>query len=390
MNLAAVPAGLCLAAFLITPAHAGPGSTAGDSFLIGVGPRPVAFGEAFVGLADDASSIAYNPAGLARLRRTEVQFSHNMLAEDVHQEWAVAAVPGPWSFAAAANLIFVKPFEVFNENDQAVGEISSQDASYHLALARLLGPLSLGVSGKYLTSRLDTHKAHTLAFDAGALLRLTDDAYIGISALNMGGGTLRYIDQENELPRAFKAGASWTMLRRKSLGRALTMIADATVPAYDDPFVAGGFELKLYDALALRGGGRSRRDAGLGYSCGMGLSLTRSEESAFQIDFDYSFVDFGRLGGAHRAGITLRFGQRAPDAAQSVADMLDGSHRAPAPVRARRDRPELWQNEPKPSAPAPAPARPELQPSLKSKPKGPATPPPDESDLLRPLIYVNP
>lgn len=373
------------------PARAGgPATTAGESFLIGVGPRPVAFGEAFVGLADDASAIAYNPAGLARLRRTEVQLSHNMLADDVHQEWAVVAVPGVWSFAAAANLIFVRPFETFDANDQPDGKISAQDASYHLALARLLGPLSLGVSGKYLTSRLDTHKAHSMSADAGALLRVTDDAYIGVSVLNMGGGTLRYIEAENELPRAYKAGLSWTVLKQKSLGRALTLIADGTVPAYDEPFVSGGIELKLYEALFLRGGGRSRRDAGLGYSVGMGLALARSEESPFQIDFDYSFVDFGRLGGAHRAGITLRFGQRAPDSARSVADMLDGTHRPAPAARPRRERPELWHNEPKPSEPAPAPARPELQPSSRPKPKLAPTPPPDESDLLRPLIYVTP
>ena len=61
-------AGLCLAVFLISPAAAvGPASSGAEALLLAVGPRPVALGESFVGLADDASAITYNPAGLARL-----------------------------------------------------------------------------------------------------------------------------------------------------------------------------------------------------------------------------------------------------------------------------------------------------------------------------------
>jgi len=46
--------------------------TATDPSMIGVGARPIGMGKAFVGLADDVSSIFYNPAGLAGLRSWQV------------------------------------------------------------------------------------------------------------------------------------------------------------------------------------------------------------------------------------------------------------------------------------------------------------------------------
>ena len=53
---------------LVIPVQAGVGSSSGADFLrLGGGARPLGLGEAFVGQADDASAIFYNPAGLAQL-----------------------------------------------------------------------------------------------------------------------------------------------------------------------------------------------------------------------------------------------------------------------------------------------------------------------------------
>lgn len=46
--------------------------TASDPSLIGIGARPIGMGKAYVGLADDASSVFLNPAGLAGLKEWQV------------------------------------------------------------------------------------------------------------------------------------------------------------------------------------------------------------------------------------------------------------------------------------------------------------------------------
>ncbi|MGQ9707961.1 MAG: hypothetical protein ACUVUR_03690, partial [bacterium] len=43
----------------------GPSATGFTFMKLGVGARPVAMGQAFTGVADDANALFYNPAGLA-------------------------------------------------------------------------------------------------------------------------------------------------------------------------------------------------------------------------------------------------------------------------------------------------------------------------------------
>ncbi|MBU1949760.1 MAG: hypothetical protein KJ970_02350, partial [Candidatus Eisenbacteria bacterium] len=51
--------------------------TIGGQFLkIPMGARPVAMGSAYVSLADDANSVFWNPAGIARLSRTVLSIHH--------------------------------------------------------------------------------------------------------------------------------------------------------------------------------------------------------------------------------------------------------------------------------------------------------------------------
>ena len=44
---------------------------------IGVGGRAAALGEAFIAVANDASALYWNPAGLVQFEENQVMFSHN-------------------------------------------------------------------------------------------------------------------------------------------------------------------------------------------------------------------------------------------------------------------------------------------------------------------------
>ena len=51
--------------------------TSGAQFLeIPVGAKAAALGGAFVGLSDDASSVFWNPSGIAKIKSNAVQFSY--------------------------------------------------------------------------------------------------------------------------------------------------------------------------------------------------------------------------------------------------------------------------------------------------------------------------
>src|SRR5580765_949262 len=62
------------------------GTSSGSFLKIGVGARAVALGESFVAVANDPSTIYWNPAGLASLQRQEIQFSHAGWPADINYE----------------------------------------------------------------------------------------------------------------------------------------------------------------------------------------------------------------------------------------------------------------------------------------------------------------
>ncbi|MBU0567282.1 hypothetical protein KJ693_09645 [bacterium] len=55
-----------------------PGATGASFLKIGVGARALGMGGAFVGLADDASALYWNPAGTSQLNQKELFFAYIM------------------------------------------------------------------------------------------------------------------------------------------------------------------------------------------------------------------------------------------------------------------------------------------------------------------------
>ena len=79
--------------------------TFGGQFLkIGVSARATGMGSAFTGVADDASSVFWNPGGLVNVRGNEVQVSHVVWFADTKLSTAVVAmnprsIPGTFAFS---------------------------------------------------------------------------------------------------------------------------------------------------------------------------------------------------------------------------------------------------------------------------------------------------
>ena len=69
------------------------GTTAANILQVGAGARAVSMGSAFVAVADDITSMYWNPAGIARLSRAEAVFSHTRWIADISYQYAGVAVP---------------------------------------------------------------------------------------------------------------------------------------------------------------------------------------------------------------------------------------------------------------------------------------------------------
>lgn len=305
------------------------GSASADFLSVGVGPRPVAMGEAYAGLADDAYAAIYNPAGLAGLRRQEAAFAYNRHLEGVAQQELHYALPtaGRGTFALSATSLQVSPFTGYDADDQpAADKVSAQDLAVGAHYALSWGPLMLGIGGKFLDSRLADARAQGTAWDAGALYQIKSAVRLGVSAANLGQG-LKFDRESSPLPRVLRFGVSG---RLDLIGKSyLLLAAQAALPNDRTSYPAAGLEFCREDLFALRAGYTGRLDAGSGWSVGGGLKLIHKGRSWYasstyassipDVEIDYAFVPMAALGDTHRIGLVVRFGRDKAADRQSPA-----------------------------------------------------------------------
>jgi len=84
---------------------------------IGVGGRASAMGDAFVAVANDASALYWNPAGLSQFTQNQVMFSHNKWVVDINHDFLglVYHMDATNSFGIALTSLSMKDMPVTTE-----------------------------------------------------------------------------------------------------------------------------------------------------------------------------------------------------------------------------------------------------------------------------------
>lgn len=112
--------------------YAAPGETTANFLKLGIGARALGMGEAFSAVADDASAVYWNPAGLAQLGRQEAVLMHAEHVEEIHLEFLGYAFPlAPMRVVAArATYLSTGKIEAFGASGNPLARLP---ASYDLA-----------------------------------------------------------------------------------------------------------------------------------------------------------------------------------------------------------------------------------------------------------------
>ena len=76
MSLLALVLVLCAGQAGATEIFEKVGTIGGQFLKIGIGARATAMGDAYTAIADDATAVYWNPAGIARVQGNVVSFSH--------------------------------------------------------------------------------------------------------------------------------------------------------------------------------------------------------------------------------------------------------------------------------------------------------------------------
>lgn len=311
--------------------------TTGAQFLkIGVGPRAVAMGEAYTGMADDISAIYWNPAGLASLHQKEAMFQHSFWLASMKFDFASIIFPltGKGTFGIFATFLSTPEDEVRTvTHPEGTGEMfSSTDMALGLSYARnMTEKFSIGVNVKYIRQSIWTMSANGWAVDFGSIFN-TDIKHfrVGLCISNFGTplqmkgrAANMFIDiapdfyghdekvkaelsaEKWELPMRFRLGFAFDPVHNEKMR--LTIAGDGLCPNDNNEYVNAGFECAIRKVVFIRGGfrglGMEEMEGGLAAGGGFNVNLGET----VKLKLDYAFVDYGKLEATHRYAISILF-----------------------------------------------------------------------------------
>lgn len=312
------------------------GTTSAPFLEIEAGARAIGMGGAFVAIANDASAIYWNPAGMTKLKRNEVFLNHTEWLADINYDFASLVMKLDHASAIGVSYTGINmgdmeirtilepegTGELFSVNDMAIG----------LSYARnLTDRFSIGFNGKYIHQTIYHMSASAIAVDIGTLFKTRfHDMTIGMCISNFGNKmTLRgkdalvkhdidilkegnndrinaHLDTDSwSLPLLLRIGIAFDVMNT-SISR-LTVAADAMHPSDNLESVNIGFEFALKEFLFLRGGYTNLLLDDGEESFAMGGGIHYGIRGFASLNFDYAFSDFGILNNVHRFSIGLSF-----------------------------------------------------------------------------------
>jgi hypothetical protein len=289
------------------------GTFDGQFLKIGIGARAAAMGGAFVAVADDASALYWNAAGIARIPgdKSELQFNHAVWPADLKFTQAgyvfhLKRIPG--ALGISVRSLYMDPMveTTAYQPDPTVGTGRTFDAGMMaagLTYARsFTDKFSAGVTFNLLHEGLADLSQQTYAFDLGTLYDVgTMGMRIGMAISNMG-TDVQFIDRKARIPSVFRVGTSATLMQ--STGQKLLGSFEFSHPPDNSERINVGMEYAFHDYLYLRAGDNINYDSE-GVAAGVGFHFPVSV--AGQADFDYAFTDMKDLGAAHRFSLKFLF-----------------------------------------------------------------------------------
>lgn len=284
-------------------AHAGDPGSAGALFLrVGFGARASAMGEAFTAVAEDASSIYWNPGAMAAVLGTNVTLAHNEYFASMRIEQASVTHETSWgTIGFMFTGLYMDEMDRYEDTPSAnpLGTFGAYDVAVSAAYARYIVPnLSAGISVKPVYQRIDELSASGIAFDVG-LYHVAKVRGLKLAAVagNVG-PPMKFDEEEFALPRYVKVGGSYEREIAAIDGRILVTL-DGVFPNDGDVREHIGAEYSYRRVLAIRAGYKANYDV---QSATFGAGFSWHE-----VTVDYAFLPSEELGDNHRVGLGFSF-----------------------------------------------------------------------------------
>ncbi len=286
--------------------HEKAGTTAFPFLRINVGARAVGMGGAFTGLADDASALYYNPAGMTSLEENRFILGYHNYVVDIQSGF----VGGIWKLndnsslgAYASYLNFGEFIEADQQGNQSGETFGGGDILLSVGYARRLSyKVEVGGTVKMIYETLDEYSASGIAVDLAAKYSGDRRRFsAGIMVQNLGTQLSSLGEETYDLPLTFRGGISY-----KPVGLALILASDVIMPLDSRMDIAAGLEYYELKPFYIRAGWNSfgtnfrtadSKDNWAGLSVGVGFDVN-------QFNIGYAFQAGAELGDMHRITFT--------------------------------------------------------------------------------------
>jgi len=312
------------------------GTTAAAFLNIGIGSRANAMGGAFTAVANDATALYWNPAGLSQCEHHELTFNHTDWFLDIYHEFMGAVIlAGQHRFGACIDYVGIP--------DQKVRTIEEPEGNgnYYNASDLMLGisyafqftdQFSMGITGKYIRQAIYNSSGNAGAVDFGALYHPSYFKWlsVGMQIANFG-SSLQFTGRDTEikvdndpkynsndrlpatlstdaypLPLVFRFGLALTPINSRN-NRFVTAI-DLIHPSNNTESINLGMEYVYHDIISVRSGYHALLERDFettgGLTLGFGLQIYIKD---IVVVLDYAYRDFGILPGVDRYSCSLRF-----------------------------------------------------------------------------------
>lgn len=306
--------------------------TSGAQFLqIPVGARAEAMGGAIVGLADDASAIFWNPAGIVKVNNVQAHFSYMNWFDlfDFNAASLVYNAGEMGTFGASMVLFTTDKMEITTEEQpNGTGRyFDAGDIALGISYAKYLtDKFSVGLTVKYVNQRIWNETAAGIAFDIGTQYRLDfQNLTIAMCMTNFGadlkydGPDLDFIYRKDDnypqsrltpsrlstddypLPLNFQVGIGFDVFEYDFIK--MRGAIDVTHPNDNNERAHFGTEFSFFDRFFVRMGYKYNYDD-QDFTFGAGANVPLGGSAVY---FDYAFSLYDILPSVHRISVNLSF-----------------------------------------------------------------------------------
>jgi len=280
----------------------GPGTSSASFLKIGIGAKSAGMSDAFSAVADDPSTIYWNPAGVAKLSEKEIAVMHNeWLANIKHNFLGYIHPLNKFSLGLGCIFLSMDPIPLTEDSWITTKSFTTYSYAIMLNFSRREKYFLWGANLKFVQEKIYRYVSSAYGVDIGTIYQLKNIGLdLGLSVLNIG-TQMKFLSESDRLPLEVRLGTAY------HLKKEILVAFDISQPVDNNTILQLGLHCLPFSFLSLCAGYKYKLGGndieGFGFSAGVGIRWK-------WVVFDYAFVPFGVLGQTHKIFLSFKLGKK--------------------------------------------------------------------------------